>query len=196
MEYIEPNYAICLLEDAVIGDTTGESTTGEGTTGDTVTDSEELWPNDPLCSTGQLGLQGIYGLAGMEQELTGAGVVVGMVDSGVHAAHEDLNAENMSGSNYVSDELPYSVDSYGHGTVVAGVIAAQTNNGVGVAGIAPDAQLRVYRCFNSIPMRWYLPFCRLQPTAVRSSTSVWVQNITTDRCGRRWKRSWPRVLLW
>jgi len=149
LEYIEPNYAICLLEDAVIGDTTGESTTGEGTTGDTVTDSEELWPNDPLCSTGQLGLQGIYGLAGMEQELTGAGVVVGMVDSGVHAAHEDLNAENMSGSNYVSDELPYSVDSYGHGTVVAGVIAAQTNNGVGVAGIAPDAQLRVYRCFNS-----------------------------------------------
>ena len=154
VEYIEPNYAIYLLEDAVIGDTTGESTSGEGTTGgtttgDTVTDPEEVWPNDPLYSTGQPGLQGIYGLAGMEQGLTGAGVVVGMVDSGVHAAHEDLNAENMSGSNYVSDELPYSVDSYGHGTVVAGVIAAQTNNGVGVAGIAPDAQLRVYRCFNS-----------------------------------------------
>jgi len=172
VEYIEPNYWIYLFEPAMDGEMPalafldgdapppGGSDTGAPTPGAPESDEpapvppEEdppvpEWPNDPLYKDGQWSLQAINGLAACEAELTGGSVLVGMVDSGVHAFHEDINASNISGENYVKDNRLFSDDIYGHGTVVAGVIAAQTNNGVGVAGILPDVQLRAYRCFNS-----------------------------------------------
>lgn len=67
----------------------------------------------------------------------GRGVIVGMLDSGVDCSHEDLDC--LPGYDVVDgDEEPW--DLLGHGTHVAGIIAARAN-GLGVEGIAPRAWL-------------------------------------------------------
>jgi subtilisin family serine protease len=83
---------------------------------------------------------------------TGTGITVGVVDSGVDAGHEDLAGKVVDGADCVgSNGNPAAcgpggtTDGNGHGTHVAGIIAAVTNNGIGVASMAPDAHLVVAR---------------------------------------------------
>ena len=69
----------------------------------------------------------------------GAGATVAVVDTGVDDTHPDLAGRLLGGHDYVErDDTPQ--DGSGHGTHVAGIVAA-TENGVGVAGVAPEAQL-------------------------------------------------------
>jgi serine protease len=72
---------------------------------------------------------------------TGAGVTVAVIDTGVDASHPDLAGQVLPGIDYVSDTSGTSTDPNGHGTHVAGTIAALTGNGVGVSGFAPDAKI-------------------------------------------------------
>jgi thermitase len=61
-------------------------------------------------------------------------VVVAVVDSGVYGRHPDLASKLVPGWNFVKDNADTS-DVMGHGTAVAGTVAAATNNGIGVAGV-------------------------------------------------------------
>jgi minor extracellular protease Epr len=65
---------------------------------------------------------------------TGKGVKIAIIDSGV-ASHQDLKIKE--GVSFVGDSY---TDGHGHGTHIAGIIAAQ-HNGFGVAGIAPNAEI-------------------------------------------------------
>ena len=71
-----------------------------------------------------------------------SGVIVSVVDEAVYMQHEDLAAnlvpclEDGSGSYNFCNDTPNVVPYEGHGTHVAGTIAAISNNGIGVAGIA------------------------------------------------------------
>jgi len=79
---------------------------------------------------------------------TGAGVTVAILDTGVDPDHPDLVTRLVPGWNSVSlnnDTTPV----YGHGTWVAGVVAAETNNGIGVASVAYNAHLMPIRVTNS-----------------------------------------------
>lgn len=78
------------------------------------------------------------------ERATGAGVTVAVIDSGVSWAGEDRPASLVAGWDFVDDDADPS-DENGHGTHVAGTIAQATGNGRGVAGVAPDATLLVYR---------------------------------------------------
>lgn len=67
-------------------------------------------------------------------------VVVAVVDSGVDYNHPDLKGQLLPGyDTYEQDNDP--MDDVGHGTMVAGTIAAKSNNGIGVAGINPNAKI-------------------------------------------------------
>jgi hypothetical protein len=67
-------------------------------------------------------------------------VIVAVVDTGVDLNHPDLSGRLSGGTNILQPkQLPQ--DDNGHGTSVAGVIAAVANNGVGIAGIAPNVQI-------------------------------------------------------
>lgn len=68
--------------------------------------------------------------------VTGAGVKVAVIDSGIFAHSELTIAGGISTVDYTTN---YSDDN-GHGTHVAGIIAAK-NNGTGLVGVAPDVQL-------------------------------------------------------
>lgn len=76
----------------------------------------------------------------------GAAVKVAVIDTGIDADHPDLAANLRGGANFVSKSpvKPADIskwdDDNGHGTHVAGIIAA-ADNGQGVVGVAPEAQL-------------------------------------------------------
>jgi len=69
----------------------------------------------------------------------GAGVKVAIIDTGIDYEHEDLAANYMGGYDFVNDDA-YPMDDAGHGTHVAGTVAA-LDDGIGVVGVAPEAEL-------------------------------------------------------
>ncbi len=75
-------------------------------------------------------------------------VIVAVLDSGVDASHPDLVGQVLpSPVLEPGDDYQGDVATSGHGTHCAGIIAAKANNGVGVAGIAPECRvlpLRIY----------------------------------------------------
>jgi serine protease len=72
---------------------------------------------------------------------TGAGAVVAVLDSGVDAKHPDLAGQVLAGYDEITGRAGANTDPNGHGTHVAGTIAAVTGNDVGISGIAPDATI-------------------------------------------------------
>ena len=70
----------------------------------------------------------------------GAGVTVAVVDTGVRGDHQDLAGSVLPGIDYV-DHTDGRIDPAGHGTAVAGIIAAHVNNGLGIAGAAPAVRI-------------------------------------------------------
>ncbi len=69
----------------------------------------------------------------------GQAVTIAVVDTGIDLDHSDLQANLASGKSFV-DGVSSANDDYGHGTHVAGIVAAVANNG-GVVGVAPLATL-------------------------------------------------------
>jgi len=86
---------------------------------------------------------------------TGAGVRIGIVDTGVDLNHEDLVGKVIDSTSCVGakgDPAKCSgsaQDDQGHGTHVSGIAAAYKDNGKGVAGVAPDAQLIVAKVLSA-----------------------------------------------
>lgn len=84
----------------------------------------------------------------------GEGAVVAVIDTGVDLGHPDLAGRLVPGADFVCGEQAGSCGDGGwkgqdgvgqesdvHGTHVAGTIAAVADNGIGVAGVAPDAKI-------------------------------------------------------
>jgi subtilisin family serine protease len=96
-----------------------------------------------------------WGLAKIQSEAawgrsTGAGVVVAVVDTGVNFAHEDLQGASAGSFTCVGGEcVPGGGDDNGHGTWVAGIIAARANNGKGIAGVAPESKILSVKALDS-----------------------------------------------
>lgn len=82
---------------------------------------------------------------------TGKGIVVAVVDSGIDAANPHLAGVVIGGVDLVGDgeRADGLSDTTGHGTAIAGQIAAQPVAGSGVVGLAPDARLLSVRVFRS-----------------------------------------------
>jgi subtilisin family serine protease len=106
-------------------------------------------PNDPWYATGaQWGLLEA-GFPAAWCASTGAGALIAVIDGGVDFGHPDL-AGKSAGSYSVIPPPPPGVPPYtGHATHVAGIAAADTNNGVGMAGAAPDASLYSVRMLDA-----------------------------------------------
>jgi subtilisin family serine protease len=99
--------------------------------------------NDPLFAK-QWGLAQIHAAAAWQRGATGAGTTIAVVDTGVDLNHPDLASHLVAGTDLQAgrrDCPPGPQDENGHGTHVAGIAAAVTDNGIGVAGTAPDARI-------------------------------------------------------
>lgn len=78
---------------------------------------------------------------------SGRGVRVAVLDTGIDMNHPDLKA-NIDGGFDCINETTNVIDDNGHGTHVAGIIAA-CNNDLGVVGVAPEARLYAVKAFDS-----------------------------------------------
>jgi thermitase len=108
-------------------------------------------PNDPsynvqwgLHNTGQ-SINGGTGTANEDVNIEpawdvtrGNGVKIAIIDSGINLDHPDLAGKVVAQKVFATNTIE---DVYGHGTHIAGVIAANGNNGQGVTGVCPDCQL-------------------------------------------------------
>ncbi len=83
----------------------------------------------------------------------GAGVRIAILDTGIDQDHPDLAGKIATNVNFTS--APTVDDQYGHGTHVAGIAAAATNNGEGVAGTAYDARLGNYKVLGDSGSGYY-----------------------------------------
>lgn len=77
----------------------------------------------------------------------GGGIRIGIIDTGIDRTHPDLTRRVAGGVNVVGSGSPF-VDRNGHGTHIAGTIAAALN-GSGIAGIAPRASLYAIKAFGA-----------------------------------------------
>lgn len=84
---------------------------------------------------------------------TGAGVRVAVIDTGISLNHPDLVSNIAGGINLVSPGTPPQDDN-GHGTHIAGIIAA-TDNSIGVVGVAPGVALYSVKALNSTGSGFY-----------------------------------------
>ena len=77
-----------------------------------------------------------------------ADVIVSVIDSGVCADHPDLAGRVLPGWDFVDDDAQPQ-DVSGHGCGVAGIIAAKGDNGVDIAGVAPNAVILPLRVLDA-----------------------------------------------
>jgi proprotein convertase subtilisin/kexin type 2 len=140
-----------------------------------------------LKNTAQLGATGVAGTAGedlnvepvwtLATPIKGSGVRVAVVDDGLEIGHEDLAsnlASNELSINYATgsndpSNSPSDLSS-GHGTAVAGIIAARDSNGKGVRGVAPRANLVGYNYLQNSTLS------NLADAMIRGAAAVYVSN--------------------
>ncbi|MDJ0908854.1 MAG: S8 family serine peptidase [Woeseiaceae bacterium] len=80
-------------------------------------------------------------VAPLQTRLSGAGISIVVIDSGVEADHPDLEHAIVERLDFVGDGM----SAERHGTGVAGVMVAAHDNGEGISGIAPGVSLHTYR---------------------------------------------------
>ena len=121
VDYFEPDYKLSLLDDAAVNDT--------------------LYVNGAQWNLENMKVPAVW-----SKGQFGDGVTVAVIDSGLYGVSDGESHVDINPSNVVS---PYNAitggtnvsDDHGHGTFVAGMIFANTNNGAGIAGIMPNVKL-------------------------------------------------------
>ncbi|TET55213.1 MAG: peptidase S8, partial [Actinobacteria bacterium] len=123
VEYAEPNYKVSALAASL------------------------RTPNDPLFNS-QYGLRKISAPAGWDKETGSSNAVkIAILDTGVDLGHPDLAGKIVSGYDFINNDSSPQDDN-GHGTHVAGIAAAITNNAVGVSGTSWGANIMPVKVLN------------------------------------------------
>ena len=107
--------------------------------------------NDPLFAR-QWGLDLINAPEAWARGAKGAGAVIAVIDTGVDLNHPDLRGRLVGGIDLVAGETDCPrgpQDEHGRGTHVAGIAAAATDNGIGIAGVAPRARIMPVRVLDA-----------------------------------------------
>ncbi|RBP07773.1 S8 family peptidase [Rossellomorea aquimaris] len=120
VEYVEPNYTF----------------------------SATWTPNDYYYQGYQYGPQNTYTPSAWDLARGSSGQEIAVLDTGVDYNHPDLDGKTLRGYDFVDNDY-YPMDLNGHGTHVAGTAAAETNNGTGVAGMAPNTKILAVRVLDA-----------------------------------------------
>ena len=121
---------------------------------------QDLWSTETGTDGADLRMSQVL----QDQTPTGSNVEIALLDSGLDICHPDLSANVNEGKSFnfaaVADTMfaidgsdlsdPYSPQILGdHGTLMAGLIASQADNGIGGRGVAPNAKLRAFTILSS-----------------------------------------------
>ncbi len=130
-------------------------------------------------------------------------VVVAVIDSGIDLTHPDIHPGNLwfnakeipgngrddDGNGFIDDVIGWNFvqnsnnpyDLVGHGTHVAGLIAARWNNGHGIAGINRGARIMALKAFNEVGRGWGSDIARAIVYAVDNGAQI--INISAEHAG-------------
>jgi len=125
VEYAEPSYVVQVVNDGSVA---------------------AVGVNDPLTA-GQYSLDRMRVRDAWSLSKGGTGVVA-VLDTGVQPNHPDLSGRVLAGRDFVNNDTN-AADDNGHGTWVAGIIAAKPNDGYGVAGISWTDKILPVKIMNS-----------------------------------------------
>lgn len=103
--------------------------------------SNETYPNDPNLGTSwqyaKVGIDNTWNAVDTENE-----IVVAVLDTGLDVNLSDLEGRITNGYDFIGNTSDM-VDTAGHGTKVSSTIAAVANNGIGIAGSAGTANVKI-----------------------------------------------------
>lgn len=103
--------------------------------------SNKNYPNDPQLGTSwqyaKVGIDNTWDAVDTENE-----IVVAVLDTGLDTNLSDLEGRITNGYDFIGNTSTM-VDSVGHGTMVSSCIAAMANNGIGIAGSAGTANVKI-----------------------------------------------------
>lgn len=141
--YVEPNWYVTTAQE-IAGDI--QPVTAQAT---------DVIPgfaiNDPLYADRQWNMQRINGARAWQMVYAlnsfapAADLTVAVLDTGIDTTHPDFAGRLLPGYNYIGIGNPPMRDGFGHGTHVAGILAAGLNDAVGVVGVAPEVKIAPYR---------------------------------------------------
>jgi len=123
---------------------------------DVLTRAAETFPNDPYYNDPNYvyGPQQIHAPAAWEVTTGDEALIVAVVDSGVDPNHPEFAGRLLAGRDFVNDDDD-PADDNGHGTHVAGIIAAGIDNGIGIAGIAGNVKILPVKVLNDQNTGWW-----------------------------------------
>ena len=96
----------------------------------------------------QYGLINIRAPQGWDYSRGSSNMIIAIVDTGVDLGHPDLSTKIVAGRDFVNNDFT-AQDDNGHGTHVAGIAAAASNNGTGVAGVSWGARIMPVKVLNA-----------------------------------------------
>ena len=111
-------------------------------------------PNDPEYSLHQYGPQIIQANRAWDITKGSPDILVAVVDTGVDYTHPELANKVVLGYDFVNNDAD-PMDDNGHGTHVAGIIAAATNNGIGVASIGYNTRVLAVKVLSATGSGFY-----------------------------------------
>ena len=113
---------------------------------------DPLYPNDPYFSIYPFmyAPRQINAPTAWETTLGDPDLIVAVLDSGLDLNHVEFTGRIVPGWDYVNDDNDPS-DDHGHGTHAAGIIAAEINNGQGLAGIAGNVKVLPVKVLGPLP---------------------------------------------
>jgi thermitase len=139
-----------------------------------------LVPNDPAYGE-QWHLARIRAPQAWDITPGSPGIVIGILDSGIDSSHPDLASKLLPGWNFYEGNANTG-DVTGHGTRVAGVAAAISNNGIGVAGVAMQSLIMPLRVTDNGGTAYYSTVANALTWAV--DHGVKVMNLSFDGIAR------------
>lgn len=158
-------------------------------------------PDDPYFASRQWNLTLVDAPGAWDITTGTTDVIIAIIDTGISHSHADLasklwtnddeiagNGIDDDGNGYVDDRWGWNFysdwfntdDDHGHGTHVAGIAGAATNNGTGVAGMSWGARLMAVKFLNSAGVGDFLPMLLGMKYAVDNGARVLNLSVTVD----------------
>lgn len=144
LDAVEPDYVVELFDQQLFSETNSEDETENSVP--SIENELDHWQKNMIQPN-----------RSRELGCMGQSVRVAVIDSGV-TAHDELRGHLLEGYNFL-DENTDVTDNIGHGTFVAGLIAAN-DDGVGITGIAPRACVVPLKCFDTNKTTTVSVICR------------------------------------
>ena len=146
IEYIQPDYELGMSAvDPYLEEQWGHYQLYDPSVAENSLDSEEVDTQSPYRMDADV--------IEAWEKAKGDGVTIALLDTGIETTHVDLQGNLLAGWDFVNDDdsvndAEWKYDQW-HGTHIAGIIAAEEGNGIGVAGVAPEAKILPLKIFQS-----------------------------------------------